>query len=177
MHKIFMIFTSFNPHCSYSVKHREILTSLSWGIFFFPKFTSLPFHTKNIRGCLWREIAELQNINRPNESFKKSSKGGFEFSVLKLVHINLFVCVSANGPCWPVRTIPISTVLPNPSWLTIFSRGRSRQLSGGHRPNSTWPLQLEILINVVHGMPTCNSYTQLYNVRWGGPLLRLKNNN
>lgn len=41
------------------------------------------------------------------------------------------------------------------------------------KPKSN-PLQLEVLINVVHCMPTCNSDTQLYNVRWWGPLLYIK---
>lgn len=92
------------------------------------------------------------------------------------ISVHLFVCAL----CLYIRTCSMNnshthTVLPNPNWLTIFSRGRSCQLPGRHRPNSTWPLQLEVLINVVRSMPTCNSYTHmLYNVRWWGALLCIK---
>lgn len=56
--------------------------------------------------------------------------------------------------------------LPNPNWLTIYSRGWSCQLPGCHRPNSTWPLQLEVFINVVHSMQTFKSSAQRYNITW-----------
>lgn len=82
-------------------------------------------------------------------------------SVRIRVHVSAFRTrlISISHMCSPAKP---KTDLP------LFGAAEVVRSLGYHKPDSTWPLQLEVSINVVHSMANFNSYTELHSIsRWG----------